>query len=66
MLNYGCNKVRFMSPVPVNSKLRGTAKISGITELDGGGAQSTIEMIWELEGSEKPACVAEALVRAYA
>ena len=64
MLNYGCNKVRFMSPVPVNSKVRGTAEVADVTELEGG-AQMTIKMTWEVEGTEKPACVAEALVRAY-
>jgi acyl dehydratase len=64
-LNYGCNKVRFMSPVPVDSKVRGTATIKEIAEISGG-AQVTVEMLWELEGSEKPACVAESLVRFYA
>src|SRR3954453_19199223 len=41
-LNYGCNKVRFMSPVPVNSKLRGTATLKEIKDIDGG-AQATVE-----------------------
>jgi acyl dehydratase len=63
-LNYGCNKVRFMSPVPVDSKLRGTATLKDVSDVSGG-AQATVEMVWELEGSEKPACVAESLVRFY-
>ena len=63
-VNYGCNKVRFMSPVPVGSKLRGTATIKDMSDLDGG-AQITVEMVWEVEGTEKPACVSEALVRFY-
>ena len=63
-LNYGTNKVRFMSPVPVNSKVRGTATIKEIKEIEGG-AQVTVEMVWEIEGAEKPACVAEAVARVY-
>ncbi|MEA2171536.1 MAG: hypothetical protein QOF76_4836 [Solirubrobacteraceae bacterium] len=63
-LNYGLNKVRFMSPVPVDSKVRGTATLKDITEVSGG-VQATIEMLWEIEGTEKPACVAEQLVRLY-
>jgi acyl dehydratase len=63
-LNYGLNKVRFMSPVPVDSKVRGTATLKEITEVSGG-VQAHIEMLWEIDGTEKPACVAEQLVRFY-
>jgi acyl dehydratase len=63
-LNYGTNKVRFVSPVPVNSKVRGTAKLADVTEVSGG-AQAMIEMTWEIDGAEKPACIGEHLVRFY-
>ena len=64
-VNYGLNKVRFPSPVPVNSKLRGRFKLLEYIPLEGG-AQVTIECTMEREGSAKPVCVAESLARRYA
>jgi acyl dehydratase len=64
-VNYGLNKVRFPSPVPVNSKLRGRFKLLEYIPLEGG-AQVAIECTMEREGSAKPVCVAEALARRYA
>jgi acyl dehydratase len=61
-LNYGLNKLRFPSPVPVGSKLRLAAKLLGVDDVKGG-VQSTYELTFEVEGSDKPACVAEALYR---
>ncbi len=63
-VNYGCNKVRFMSPVPVGSKLRMGAKLVAADDVDGG-VQSTYELTFETEGSTKPSCVAEVIFRAY-
>jgi acyl dehydratase len=63
-VNYGLNKVRFPAPVPVNSKLRATAKVAKLEEVPGG-AQMTLELTFEREGGEKPVCVAETLVRVY-
>ncbi len=64
-LNYGCNKVRFPSPVPVGSKLRLGASISNVEEV-AGGVQVTMALTFEVEGQEKPSCVAEAVYRYYA
>ena len=64
-VNYGLNKVRFTSPVPVGSKLRGHMKLLNAVTIDGNGMQFTWEMTIEREGSEKPACIAESLARYY-
>jgi acyl dehydratase len=63
-LNYGLNRVRFPSPMPVGGKLRCTVKVAEVRDIPGG-AQTTMEMTLEREGGEKPVCVAETLVRAY-
>ena len=64
-VNYGLNKVRFPAPVPSGSRLRGHFKLIGYEPLDGG-AQLTTQVTMELEGSDKPACVAESIGRRYA
>jgi acyl dehydratase len=64
-VNYGLNKVRFIAPVPVNSRLRGRLKLLSSQPIDGGGAQMAWEVTIEREGSDKPVCVAESLVRRY-
>jgi acyl dehydratase len=61
-LNYGLNKLRFPSPVPVGSKLRLSAKLAAVDDV-AGGVQTTYELTFEVDGSDKPACVAEALYR---
>ncbi|MDO9091865.1 MAG: MaoC family dehydratase [Rubrivivax sp.] len=63
-VNYGLNRVRFVSPVPVGSRLRGRFKLLAFEPLEGG-AQLTVEATIELEGSAKPACVAESVSRRY-
>jgi acyl dehydratase len=64
-VNYGLNKVRFTSPVPVGSKLRGHMKLLDAVAIDGNGMQFTWEMKIEREGSDKPSCIAESLARYY-
>jgi len=64
-VNYGLNKVRFVSPVPVNSRLRAHLKLLEVLPVDNGGVQQAWEVTIEREGASKPACVAEALVRQY-
>ena len=64
-LNYGLNRLRFPSPMPVGSKLRMRAKLASVDEVPGG-AQVMTELTFEREGGEKPVCVAETLVRVYA
>jgi acyl dehydratase len=63
-VNYGCNKVRFPSPVPVGSKLRLGATISAVDDV-AGGAQATVVLTFEVEGQDKPSCVAEVVYRYY-
>ena len=64
-INYGTNKVRFPSPVPVGAKLRAGASLDEVTEVKGG-VQNVITVTFEVEGSAKPACVAEVVLRSYA
>jgi acyl dehydratase len=64
-VNYGVNRVRFPSPVPVGSRLRATFEIVSVDPLDGG-VQLTVRATVERDGSEKPVCVAELVYRAYA
>jgi acyl dehydratase len=63
-LNYGLNRVRFPSPMPVGGKVRCTVKVAEVQEIPGG-AQTMMEMTLEREGGEKPVCVAETLARVY-
>ena len=63
-LNYGYDKVRFPAPVPVGSRVRMRATLAKVDEVPGG-LQFTITQTFEIEGSEKPACVAESLSRVY-
>ncbi|MEC3993252.1 MaoC family dehydratase [Actinacidiphila sp. DG2A-62] len=63
-VNYGVNKVRFPSTVPVGSRLRATAVIAEVSEA-GGGVQLVTRVTIEREGGEKPVCVAETVARFY-
>ncbi|MGR3932550.1 MaoC family dehydratase [Streptomyces sp. BRA346] len=63
-VNYGTNKVRFPSPVPVGSRLRATGRIAEVAEVKDG-LQLTLTITIEREGSTKPACVAETVARYY-
>lgn len=64
-VNYGLNKVRFTSPVPVGSRLRARMKLLATQPIDNDGVQMTWEVTVEREGSGKPVCIAESLVRRY-
>jgi acyl dehydratase len=63
-VNYGLNKLRFPSPVPVGSKVRATATLREVTEI-AGGLQYVLGVTVEREGGEKPVCVAEPVYRVY-
>ena len=63
-VNYGLGKVRFPAPVPSGSRLRGHFRLTKYDPLEGG-AQLTVEVSMEREGSDKPVCVAESLSRRY-
>ena len=63
-INYGTNKVRFPSPVPVGSRVRGRFTVAALEEIEGG-IQLTLNGIAEREGQEKPVCAAELVFRQY-
>ena len=64
-MNYGLNKVRFMAPVPVSSRLRARMTLLRSEPIDQDGVQMTWAVIVEREGVAKPVCVAESLARYY-
>ncbi len=63
-LNYGLDRVRFPAPLPVGKRWRGTAEIVEVSEVPGG-LQVKGKCTIEVEAGDKPACVAETLVRIY-
>ncbi|MDQ1395362.1 MAG: hypothetical protein QOG64_621 [Acidimicrobiaceae bacterium] len=63
-VNYGLNKLRFPAPVPVGSKVRLGASLVGVEDIQGG-AQMTVDMTIEVEGKDKPSCVAQGVFRYY-
>jgi acyl dehydratase len=64
-VNYGMNKVRFVSPVRVGSNIRARFVLQSLKEVDSNGVEASYNATIETEGSERPACVAEWLVRYY-
>jgi acyl dehydratase len=62
-INYGLNKVRFPSPVPVGSKVRATSTLVDAEDIGDNTVQLTVSTAIELEGASKPACVAESVLR---
>ena len=64
-VNYGCNKVRFPSPVMVGSKLRLGVAVAEVEDVTGG-VQVVLDLTLETEGSSKPSCVAQVVYRYYA
>jgi len=61
-VNYGCDKVRFPSPVKVGSRVRGVGEVVAAEEVKGG-IQATIRVTVEIEGSDRPACVVDTISR---
>ena len=68
-VNYGLNKVRFMAPVPVGSRLRARLKLLSTEPVAGPAGSQGVQMAWEVkierEGQDKPVCIAESLGRRY-
>ena len=64
-VNYGCDKIRFPSPVPVGSKVRGTGELTSVEETKDGGIQAKITIKIEVQGQDRPACVIETISRFY-
>lgn len=64
-INYGLNRVRFTSPVPVGSRVRAHFTLAKFEKIEGNGVQVTWNTVVEIEGASKPALVAEWLGRHY-
>jgi acyl dehydratase len=64
-INYGTDKVRFVAPVPVNSRIRGGGELVAAEDVKGG-VQAIVRVTVEIEGKDKPACVADTISRFYA
>lgn len=62
-VNYGWNKVRFPAPVPAGSRVRAYAELVSLDDVGGGWWQAVTKFTIEVEGNEKPACVAESVAR---
>jgi acyl dehydratase len=65
VVNYGYNKVRFPAPIPVGSRLRMRATVAAVDDVPGG-VQLAITQTFEIDGGDKPVCVAESLARVFA
>jgi acyl dehydratase len=63
-VNYGVDRVRFPAPLPVGSRVRLTAEMANVEEVQGG-AQFALNLTFEREGGDKPVCVARTLARVY-
>jgi acyl dehydratase len=64
-VNYGANKVRFVSPVPVGANLRAGVKVMSVDDTPGG-VRVTLETTFECEGASKPSCIAEVIFQYFA
>ena len=64
-VNYGCDKIRFPSPVPVGSKIRGTGTVTSVEETKDGGFQAKVTITIQIEGNDRPACIIETISRFY-
>ena len=62
-VNYGWNKVRFPAPVPAGSRVRASAEVVELDEVKGGWWQMVTRFTVEVEGNEKPCCVADSVAR---
>ena len=65
-VNYGSNKIRFVSPVPAGARVRLRSTIKNVEPVEGNGVRITFEAVIEVEGQERPAMVAETLGIQYA
>jgi acyl dehydratase len=60
-LNYGSNRVRYLAPVPAGSRLRGRIRLQEAVDVPPNGLRATWHTVVELEGSDRPACVADTI-----
>ncbi|CAA0102126.1 MaoC family dehydratase [Zhongshania aliphaticivorans] len=61
-VNVGCDRIRFPAPVPVGSRVRGVGELVSVEEIKGG-VQSIVRVTVEIEGNDRPACVADTISR---
>ena len=61
-VNVGLEKVRFTSPVPSGARIRGRGEVVAVTE-EKGGVQAVVRVTVEVEGSDRPACIADTISR---
>lgn len=64
-VNYGCDRVRYPAPVPVGSRVRATAQVMDAKPIEADGVQLLVRITVDLEGSSKPACIADFIARYY-
>lgn len=64
-VNYGVEKVRFPNAVKQGARLRGSGEIVQVEEVKNGGVQSTVRITVEIEGEDRPACIADTISRYY-
>ncbi|CAM4230343.1 3-hydroxybutyryl-CoA dehydratase [Comamonas aquatilis] len=64
-VNYGCEKVRFPSPVLVNSWIRGSGEVIAATQMGDDGVQVTIRITVQIKDQDKPGCVVETISRLF-
>lgn len=64
-VNYGCDKVRFPSHVPVNSRVRGHGQVIAAEPVRGDGVQVTVRITIDIEGADKPGCVVDTISRLF-
>jgi acyl dehydratase len=64
-VNYGTDRVRFPAPVPVGSRIRGSAEVLEVEDTKDGAVQAKIRVTVEIDGSERPACVVDTISRYY-
>jgi len=64
-VNYGCERVRFPSPLRAGSRIRGHGQVVAAEEVKGGGVQVTVRITVGIEGGDKPACVVDTISRLY-
>jgi acyl dehydratase len=62
-VNVGSDKLRFLSPVPVGSRIRGLGELISVEEVKGGAIQAVIRVTVEIEGKDKPALIVDAINR---
>jgi acyl dehydratase len=64
-LNYGADRIRYLAPVPAGSRLRGRTTISEVEDVPPDGLKVNYHLVIEIEGGERPACVAELIALHY-